>query len=315
MQRLTRLAPMALGLLAGAASAQDDIDFDRYDTDHDGYLTQSEWNAVNNVTTSFDAIDTNRDGRLSKGEVDAGITAEERNVSQQNIDWQTGGQGGGQAGKQESVTAPVSEVDSQPRNVQMYDTDNDNRVSREEAQKDGELVTYFVIWDTNQDGFLDENEMDEGGRKTKDARRNVEQGNGDTGAASFQQADANRDNRVSRTEANDANAEYIVIYFDTLDANQDGYVDRSEVGAGQDQPAGNGANMNNGDDRFERYDANGDGFLTEAEWSEMPVSMEFRDADVNRDGQVDEAELLQGYPWQVNEFEDKRPYNDPDPEY
>ncbi|HEX7046148.1 MAG TPA: hypothetical protein VF275_01070 [Gammaproteobacteria bacterium] len=65
---------------------------------------------------------------------------------------------------------------------------------------------------------------------------------------------------------------------------------------------------------FEKYDANEDGYLTETEWSEVPVRVEFHDVDVNRDGQVEEAELLQGYPWHVNEFVDEEPYNDADPE-
>lgn len=38
----------------------------------------------------------------------------------------------------------------------------------------------------------------------------------------------------------------------------------------------------------------------------MPVSIDFQDVDVNRDGNVDEAELLQGYPWQANEFKDEQ---------
>lgn len=233
MQPFSRIAPLVMAAMfpAGVASAQEEIDFDRYDTDGDGFLTQSEWRAVGNVSASFDSMDTNRDGRLSKGEVEAGLTVEERNI---DYELDEGSE------QQDIVTSPVSDVENQPRNVGMYDTDNDGRVSREEAHKDGELVTYFAIWDTDDDGYLDQDEINQGSSDVQRERRNVEYRGepavtppqtGTEGEAGFQEADANGDNRVSRMEANDANAEYIVLYFDTLDANSDGFVDRNEASA------------------------------------------------------------------------------------
>lgn len=154
MQRFLPISIIALaGLVVTNGASASRIDFDRYDSNGDGFLSESEWRAIPGDVPPFDSIDTNRDGRLSKAEVEAGLTVEERNI---RYDAEEEGE------TVPPVMSPVSEPESQPRDVSMYDDDHDERVSREEAQKDGELMTYFVIWDRDRDGFLDQEEMDEG---------------------------------------------------------------------------------------------------------------------------------------------------------
>lgn len=216
MQRFVGITVITLAglVLSGGAFAQENIDFKRHDTNSDGYLSQDEWNSIPGVTKTFDAIDTNRDGRLSKAEVEAGVTAEERNISQEE-------------GEQPPVISQVSDVESQPRNVAMYDTDNDNRISREEAHKDGELTTYFIIWDMNQDGFLNQDELSQGSRRARQDKQEQDTSGQDT---------KDRDSGKS----------------DRMDTRDIGYTGQAASQAREPVD-------------FDRYDANGDGYLTETE--------------------------------------------------
>lgn len=169
MQATARIILMVMCGTPLAAVAQDSIDFDRYDADGDGYLVESEWRDVTESNKTFDLVDTNRDGRLDKAEVDAAIATEQesgRNISGQQSDDAMDSRNEAEGNDSPVTSERISAPESQQRNVGLYDTDQDGRVSRSEAQKDGELVTYFVIWDTNQDGYLDQNELDSGSRQT-----------------------------------------------------------------------------------------------------------------------------------------------------
>ena len=58
-------------LAAGMAFAEDEqsVDFDRYDADGDGYLSEEEWREIDFVTVDFATVDMDRDGQLNRNEV------------------------------------------------------------------------------------------------------------------------------------------------------------------------------------------------------------------------------------------------------
>ena len=60
---------LATLLSTGTAVAQETIDFDRHDTDNDGFLTEQEWNDINAAEADFETVDVDGDGRLSEAEV------------------------------------------------------------------------------------------------------------------------------------------------------------------------------------------------------------------------------------------------------
>ena len=62
---------LATLLSTGTAVAQETIDFDRHDTDNDGFLTEQEWNDINAAEADFETVDVDGDGRLSEAEVEA----------------------------------------------------------------------------------------------------------------------------------------------------------------------------------------------------------------------------------------------------
>lgn len=128
------------------------------------------------------------------------------------------------------------------------------------------------------------------------------------GQNSFDQADGNRDGRVTQDEANEAGFDYVVMYYDPIDADGNGYLDENEwdlneTGAGMYDDSVNQAGFdnnrdnnfneigNNEDNNFGYYDANDDGYLDENEASENDyVESNFNDWDNNEDGLVDIGE-------------------------
>lgn len=60
---------LATLLSSGTAIAQETIEFDRHDTNNDGFLTEQEWNDIDAVESDFDTLDVDEDGLLSEAEV------------------------------------------------------------------------------------------------------------------------------------------------------------------------------------------------------------------------------------------------------
>ncbi len=323
MQRIFSLVVAGL-LVAGSTLAAEAIDFDRYDENGDGHLTDGEWTDAN-TGIAFDIADTNRDGYVDEAEAEAAMSMKERNVSDHSVN-------AAGADAERPDYAPISDSEDQQRAVVMYDDDSDGRVSRSEARKDGELVTYFVIWDTNQDGYLDQSEIDSGERETggagsidrsdaqaqsrmqHDATRRPENSASPRGidTAAFDQADTDHDDRISRSEATGVDAQAIAASFDALDANRDGYVDRDEASAspqdatsGANTPGAGGAatvqmvsasNNTGTAGQFTTLDENGDGLLDETEAAEDEYVLANFDAwDEDRDGFVSEDEASKGW--------------------
>ena len=265
MHHSTRPLTIAALLAAGSAAGAQAVDFNSHDSNGDGYLTESEW-ADANIDIRFDTIDTNRDGYLAEAEVEAGM-AVQRRASEKAQD-AAGESTSGESGEGDYVPAAIdppvqdrpvvsepedspqavhiSESEDQPRAVILYDENGDQRVSRSEARKDGELVTHFVIWDTNQDGYLDQAEIDSGDRQTdRDANAGdktrqstppdasaagMRAGNSTGTTAQFTMLDANADGLLDETEA--AENEYVHTNFDAWDTDGDGLVSEKEADNG-----------------------------------------------------------------------------------
>lgn len=101
--------------------------------------------------------------------------------------------------------------------------------------------TNFDYYDTNDDGFLDENEV----------------GEDDYLKSNFDTWDENDDGLIDVGEANDDFMEWNENAFGTYDANDDGILDEDEA-----------ANNDYVDANFDTWDANNDGFLDEDEASD-----------------------------------------------
>lgn len=113
----------------------------------------------------------------------------------------------------------------------------------------------------------------------------------------FQQADADRDGRVTEAEALNS----LSARFSEVDANGDGALTREELGAflraqrqarrpAQDQNAQRPAVPSRLDAMFRAADADRNGQVTMEELRPIATAL-FRAADVNRDGVVEAAEL------------------------
>lgn len=313
MQRTTPL--MLAGLMAaGAAFAAETIDFNSYDANGDGYLTESEWSDANQANIEFDTIDTNRDGYLDEAEVTAGMSADTQSVTggqateddyspteydptaqgqiatEQQTGEPTGGTTGGtSSGTGEATGSTVSSTaaqsiddasgttisttggEGQERDVSLYDTDSDGRVSRGEAEVDGELVTNFVVWDSNQDGYLNQEELETGSQQS------------DTSTS----GDIQRDQRVD-TQSEDAGGMTESTGMQTSGGEDSGY-STSGVSTGMENDTGSAG-------QFTTLDVNGDGLLDETEAAEDDyINANFDAWDTDRDGFVSEDEASVGW--------------------
>ncbi len=108
-----------------------------------------------------------------------------------------------------------------------------------------------------------------------------------TGAGGFEEADANHDGKLSRDEASDFLVNEI---FNSRDANHDGRMTKEEWAAGDPKRAAD----------FKKRDANGDGVVTKEEAIEYGrahgiANKILREADKNRDGALDKAEVQAYY--------------------
>lgn len=303
MQKLT--AMIFAGLFAsGAATAEENFDFDQYDANADGYLTESEWSEAEQANVDFNTVDVNGDGYIEEAELNDGLfendggpisdydasAAGERELDSQAVSTDestetttavtTSAEGeptsdpaddtsmesdsqlvtetpvytessSGVSGETDTSTPsdpateddytntstdPTSMQQSQGQSVDDLDSNSDGRVSREEAQQDRELVTYFVIWDVNQDGYLDQAEVDQGRQgsasgndaSSGDYRNSSQQDDSNTSdrPVEFDEHDIDGDGRLSEDESS---AQYDSASFDTMDSNRDGYLDEAEV--------------------------------------------------------------------------------------
>ncbi len=145
------LACSLLSVAAVALAADDDrgerhqqraeARFDATDSNHDGRISQSEWQAERLRTSNehFRKLDANRDGNLSREELVAAKA------------FQAGRRGGAKGER-----------------LRALDTDGDQQLSRAElGDKHPKLAADFDHFDSNRDGKLSREEM----RAGREARR------------------------------------------------------------------------------------------------------------------------------------------------
>lgn len=290
---------IAGALAASAAFAQEGVDFERMDGDGDGRLTETEWRS-SPQTVSFDMADTNRDGFLDEAEVTAASASEQQAISAPADEAATVGTS--------AISQDETSPEEQPRSVGLYDTDRDGRVSQDEAQKDGELVTHFVAWDTNEDGYLNQGELESGTTEMSEQRASSAGGGtaGTIDPATFDEADTDRDNRVSRAEAQTFPVDVLVISFDAYDANRDGYLDRDELQGtstsgeeqlddayqttDRDDTQGAGMSGSSGEIDTGKADYSASAISTSAPGDDAGTSVQFETLDRNGDSRLDESE-------------------------
>jgi len=222
----------------------------------------------------FVAIDLNGDGTLSAEEIAAAAE------SLKKLD--ANGDG---AISREELRPAVAERPRAPRTaaatIQQADRDGDAKLSKVEAP--APLMENFERVDANGDGFVDEAELAEG----MESLAGAVQGQGLL--RRFAESDRNGDGKLSRDEA----PEQLLQGFDRIDADDDGAIDRREVlaflsSAGgvpnrqalrrairqSDQDGDGKLSREEAPERirniFERVDANGDGFLDDAEARQQP---------------------------------------------
>lgn len=176
-------------------------------------------------------------------------------------------------------------------NFDQRDTDGDGKLSQNEWAKIGDINVSFEQIDQNNDQQLDKQEirdsklsLEQSGSAQRVSSQSDTQANEES-EKTFNQADSDRDQRVSENEAQDAGLDYVVVHYDTIDLDADGYLDDDEW-----------ANVNYGDEVFALYDLNGDGLLTASEVAEDSyLESSFNEWDTDDDGYVTEDEADIGW--------------------
>ncbi|HUQ08984.1 MAG TPA: hypothetical protein VM146_01620 [Steroidobacteraceae bacterium] len=114
-----------------------------------------------------------------------------------------------------------------PRGIMRADTDGDGKVSKDEAAAlhDKKQGDWFDKTDANKDGFLTEDEIQNG----RDARRDHMRGEMKARMEQrFKEADANNDGQLSLDEVQ-AKLPRLADRFNTLDADQNGMLSKDEL--------------------------------------------------------------------------------------
>lgn len=228
---LAALIASALTLTAGAAMARPGDYGPHCDTNGDGKISREEARTMPRLAQEFDRLDTNKDGYLTRDEMPRGMNRPyhgKRGGGWARLDTN----GDGKISRDEARASPYLNAnfdqldtnkdgfltrDEMPRGhhrgqgggFNRLDTDGDGRISREEAKANPQLSQNFDLIDANKDGYIDRSEMF---RHMADQR--------------FTRLDADKDGRISRDEARQAPR--LAQWFDQLDTNKDGYLSRDE---------------------------------------------------------------------------------------
>lgn len=271
---------------AGNAST----DFAGIDQNSDGYLDEEELRAHDTQRTVQDAgMDTDpvtpEDDYLGTGHDPLSQDpADNEPVSQETEAAAAGGIDHDMRGETEGASAAeTSPIDNSlfvtrgrdaEQSLSRMDTSGDGRVSRQEAEQDYQARQNFVAWDSDQDGYLDQSEIEAG--RSQDSQRNEQQD------ISF--SDDDGDGRITREEADD------VAEFDTLDANNDDYLDPAEVNyePGERTMADAAG--------FQDLDTDKDARLSRDEAAnDTYIDVNFDTWDTDQDGYLEEAEVNNGW--------------------
>jgi len=170
--------------------ARINYNLDELDKNKDGKVAPDEWIGSPDVFRSFD---TNKDGFLTKDELDAASKRAAQNARR--------------VGEQM---------------VQVLDTNNDNKISRDEF---GKFIDLFDKMDKNADGFLAADELSPLMTLANEAR--IQATAGIDIDQLIKKYDKNGDSKLSAEEmADGANGPKL---FKAIDANKDGFVTREEI--------------------------------------------------------------------------------------
>jgi Ca2+-binding EF-hand superfamily protein len=183
---------------SNAAGMPSDALLRLFDTDRDGKLSAAE------VTAAGDALkklDRDNDGSISREELGAGLMARAAQS-------QPGNPTGGRFGI-EQLLARWKESDK----------NGDGKWTKDEVPE--RAAERFAQIDTNGDGVIDEAEL----KKMAEGFAQMAAQGGDFLNRMFEQADANKDGKLSKDEA----PERMKENFDRLDRNKDGFIERDEL--------------------------------------------------------------------------------------
>ena len=120
-----------------------------------------------------------------------------------------------------------------PHGIMRADTNGDGKVSKEEvdALKDKHEGEWFAKTDTNQDGFLTPDEIQQARATRRDHMRGEMKVRMEE---RFKEADANNDGQLSLDEVQ-AKLPKLAERFNTLDADKDGMLSKEELKRGGSQ--------------------------------------------------------------------------------
>jgi len=189
--------------------------------------------------------------------------------------------------------------------IKRFDKNKDGVLSKDEVPPG--LAKIFDRFDTNNDGKLDKPEIEKlleamrrrFGENNKKPEPNPNKNNPANNPMVermvdrlLEQMDANKDGKISKTEAQGK----IAKFFEQLDINKDGFLDREELRkaaarcvanqAGKGEPG----QLRRGPE-FDDLDKNADGRLTPNELKGTPFADHFDEIDTNKDGKIDKKEF------------------------
>lgn len=299
------------------------LDVERHDTNNDGYVTEAEWQDAGNAAGDFADLDQNSDGYLDESEMrSAANNVRDDNADAATVDvtpeddylgtghdplsadpadnepvsQETEAAAAGDSDGDDSSAAQATPIDNSlftaderngEQSFSQIDSSGDGRVSRQEAEQDDQVQENFIAWDSNQDGYLDEAEIDAGRNQgNMQEQQDISFSEEDPASRNNRNDSRNEDDgdRITRDEVADT------AEFDTLDVNNDGYLDEAEVNYDPGErsmadAAGFQSLDTDNDSRLSRREAATDAY----------IDANFDSWDNDGDGYLDEDELNNGW--------------------
>jgi Ca2+-binding EF-hand superfamily protein len=161
--------------------------------------------------------------------------------------------------------------------INNFDKDQDGKLSPEEYPGSD---TSFKRMDKNQDGYLDNTEVQKG---RSHARPEMQQ----RGSGYIKNFDKDQDGKLSPGEYPGSDTS-----FKRMDKNQDGYLDNTEVQKGRSHARPEMQQRGGG--YIKNFDKDQDGKLSPEEYPGSDTS--FKRMDKNQDGYLDDTEVHKGRP-------------------
>lgn len=313
---------LATLLSTGTAIAQETIDFDRHDTNSDGFLTDQEWNEIDAVAVAFDDVDADGDGKLSQAEVTAASAVDAESSPEPGADFESTAvtaedhsmaQGGeiDRASSEEDPTMQGAAV----AGSDTSDASADNATASSDAAGSEDEQAGFATTADTSDEKQPEVEATAGAETASESDAESTAGGPQGGLAAVPSdtvADDQVDASAEQPDVEMQNADTAAVSdTETMAASADS--DDGESQSGQDssssqqqttgqqgsmQPASQqGSSTQQGKQAFSEADKDGDKRLSQSEVEDAGydyVVMYFEPLDTNRDSYLDESEWDQG---------------------